>query len=497
MFVDFNYSGVRSELRGVQVNLEDIGRGGAILKRAVDFAFKGAEEELTDPKAPKTASAGADWDAGAGADDEALADLADLVQGRDKAGEAKATVAQRMEAFSRGFLFYQQFVYDCARVCKSLPRLPPQPKPVLAVYPGATVWVTPPTPNPVVPGMALLNRFDFLSDLKDAAQLDLSPYRIIMVRDPGPQPAAVVAAVTAWLEKTDGLLYIQGGFEAESEWGGPDNLEGKLKTPWPWAQAVRMKRAAVPPGRTLKPVSLTGPEGPLEVKGGQTACTWLLTGEQGKALLSGPEGAVLAVWRDPARFKGAVVFDGIESASRDYVLALRERLQAAGGSAAASLLAGPVLHGVESVAGVTAAAVTGYYKDVSEKQAYDGLDLLTGEADPGVGGGLSAALAATNFVSGHVAVLNGVSLLAERAPVRVKPAGGGLVFSGGGLVRLASPGGVDVAAKEGAPLLLVTNAAVWIAEQSDEGMAEIMAGTNRPVMYVRSEREIIVKRRTP
>jgi hypothetical protein len=496
IFVDPNFSGDRMSMSGVQVLVEDIGRDSDLLKKGVAFAFKGAEEELTAPKAPKAAAPDADLLAGDKPDEGELEGLADLVQGRDRSAEARDSIDKRKEAFARGFLFYQQYVYDCARVCKSLPRLPERQHPALAVYPGATVWVTPPTPNPVVPGMALLNAFDFLSDFKEVSQIDLSPYRIIMVRDPGAQPAAVAAAVTAWLEKTDGLLYIQGGFEAEAEWGGPENLAGKLKTPWPWAGEVRMAKAPAA-GRGLKALALSGAGGAVGVKGGQVACTWALSGARAKPLLAAAEGPVLAVWRDPARFKGVVVFDGVENASRDYVLALRGHLAEAAGPASGALLAGPVLLETETISGVTAAAATGYYKDVSDRPAFGGFDLLTGEPDPVVGGGISGALAATNYVAGHVAVLNGIALLAEREPVRVEPAGGGLVFGGGGLVRLASAGGLDVQAREGAPLPVITNAAAWIAGGAGEGVALVMAATNRPVVYVRSEREVSVKRREP
>jgi hypothetical protein len=484
-------------MSGVQVLVEDIGRDSDLLKKGVAFSFKGAEEELNAPKAPKQAEPDIDLGGGEKPDADAMAELANLVQGRDTKAEAKETIDKRKADFARGFLFYQQYVYDCARVFKSLPRLPPRHFPALAVYPGATVWVTPPTPNPVVPGMALLNAFDFLSDFKDAAQLDLSAYTIIMVRDPGAQPAAVVSAVTAWLEKTDGLLYIQGGFAAEAEWGGPSNLDGKLKTPWPWAGDVRMKDLPAASARALKALALTGPTGPVGVKGGQVACTWTLNGDRARPLLSGPEGPVLAVWKDPARFKGVVVFDGVESASRDYVLALREQLTGVAGPAAGALLAGPVLHETETAGGVTAAAATGYYKDVSDRLGYAGFDLLTGEPEPSVGGGLSGALAATNVIAGHVAVLNGISLLAEKDSVKVAPAGGGLVFSGGGLVRLAAADEMDVAATEGAPLPAITNASVWIVEGAGEGVARVMAATNRPVVYVRSERDVSVKRRQP
>ena len=492
MFVDPRFSGNRFEMGGVQVNLEDIGRDSPLLRRGVALAFKGAEAEMTDPTAPKKPEGAADLTAGDKGNDPELAGLADLVQGRDTAAESKAAIEQRKEAFSRGFLFYQQYVYDCARVFKSLPRLPPRQYSALAVYPGATVWVTPPTPNPVVPGMALLNAFDFLSDLKEAAQLDLSSYRIIMVRDPGPLPASVMEALTAWLTKTEGLLYIQGGFDSEAEWGGPGNLSGKLKESWPWAQEVRVARTPGVAGKMLKPLTLTGKGGEVSVKGGQIACTFTLSGERAQALLGTSSGPVLALWSDPGRFKGVVAFDGVENASRDYVGALRGRLGEAGGPAVAALLAGPVLHETEAAAGVTAAAAPGYYKDVSDQRAYAGLDLLTGERDPTVGGGLSGALAATNFAAGHVAVMNGIALLAERIPLRVEPAEGGLMFRGGGLVRLASAGGLKVAAREGAPLPVMTNAAVWVVEGAGEGLAEIRAGTNAPVLYVRSEREVVV-----
>lgn len=481
-------------MSGVQVLVEDIGPDSELLRKGTDLAFKGAEGALLDPKAPAKADDSA-WEGKKKVDEQDLTDLVDLAQGRDKAAEAKADVESLKADFRRGFLFYQQYVYDCARVCKSLPRLPSRQEPVLAVHPGATVWTTPPTENPLVPGMALFNACDFLSDLKDVTQLDLSTYRVILVRDPGALPTAAVAALSDWLEKTAGLLYIQGGFESDAEWGTPADHDGRLERNWPWKDEIKVVRTPGVAGGVLKPLALTGPAGAVTVKGGRVASTFRVTGARATGLLSSPEGVVLAVWRDPATFKGAVVFDGLESASRDYVLALRDVLLREGGPAGKGLLDGPVLHESLNTAGLTAAAATGYYREVSDRQAYPGLDLLTGETNPVVGGGISAALAVKDFRAGHVAVMNGIAWLAERPPERVEATPEGLELRGGGLVRLASDGALRIQAKEGAPLAVVSNAAVWIVEGGGEGLAEMdSGGTNPPVVYVRSERDVSVRR---
>ncbi len=491
IFVDPHFSG--GNLSGIQVGVEDIGRDSELLRKGADLAFKGATEAMLESK--EAAKAGeAEWD-GKKVDEQEMTELVDLVQGRDRAADAKADVDTRKANFRRGFLFYQQYVYDCARVFKSLPRLPARQEPVLAVYPGANVWTTPPTPNPVVPGMALVQACDFLSDLKDAVQLDLSAYRVIMVRDPGALPSAVVGALSDWLEKTEGLLYIQGGFEDAAEWGTPADHDGRLERDWPWKGEVQVVRTPSGAGRALKAHVLTGSTGAVSVKSGQQMARFTLSGPRATGVLSAPGGAaVLAVWRDPARFKGVVVFDGMESASRDYVLALRDVLLREGGAAGRGLLDGPVLHETLRAGSLTAAAAPGYYREASERQAYPGMDLLTGETNPVVGGDISGALTAQEYRAGHVAVMNGISLLAERPPERVEAVAGGLEFRGGGLVRLAGEAPLRVQAKDGAPLAVVREAAAWVVEGSGEGMAELyLAGTNRPVVYVRSARDVSVR----
>lgn len=176
-----------SRLRGQQVWVEDIAWDSEILARAVHYSFYGLTEVKEEVKIPTAPTGGGDllgeWDdGGLELDDPELAREAKRLK-QQTALDSKNREA--MDGLRNGLLFYQQYVYDCARIFSSLPRRHPKPK-ALAVRPGINVWTWAEHKLcPLVPGQAILNEYDFLCDINVAPLVGLDRYKYIVVHDPG------------------------------------------------------------------------------------------------------------------------------------------------------------------------------------------------------------------------------------------------------------------------------------------------------------------------
>jgi hypothetical protein len=158
-------------------------------------------------------------------------------------------------------------------------------------------------------------------------------------------------------------------------------------------------------------------------------------------------------------------------------------------------LDGPLLHQVGRDGPITAASCTPYYRSVSEKKAYEGLDLLTGHVDPVVGGGRSAALTAPGWCGPHAASLNGYAVLCEKKLEDIRSIDGGVLVRSGGLIRIASSEPqIAVKKRSGAELERLERDVEWILWGKREGFVSVERSPEKgSIVYVRSDDPVVCK----
>lgn len=465
-------------MSGVPALVEDIGRDSPVLHRGIALAWRGAEEDY----APEVETPEADEVLDEPETEEVLPVL-DAEAQEEKRKRRREEVARKIEEARadcvRGFGIYRKYVYDCARALRGLPRMDPESA-VLVVRPGVSVWTRPRTAYPLVPGTAIPSTWDFLCDVNKCAEWDLSPYRLIILRGTRPVGQAARAAILRWLRDHDGILYVN------------PRIEPTAEGEWPWSGRVACEEPAAQKLRTHRLRTAAGND--LEVQAARRRCLYATDGEDVRPLLSSEEGPVAVLWSRPDEFRGRVIFDGMESASQEYVRFLRQTMNRLHREHEVGLpLGAPLLHQVGRSGSITAASCTPYYRTVSEKKAYEGLDLLTGHVDPVVGGGRSAALTAPGWRGPHAAGLNGYAVLCEKALEEIRAIGSGVLVRSRGLIRIASSEAeIAVTKRSGAELERLERNVEWILWGNREGFVVLEREQgDGTVIYVRSNDAIV------
>ncbi len=493
MFVHAGFDAKKDRLHGIAVGIEDIAPQSALLTRAIAYSWKDADKILAQQRLqpPKL-------EAGFGADD------APLVL-PDEAAQAAAARVQELaahhERFRRGFLFYQKYVYDCARVFGGLPRMRLRPE-VLAVRQGINRWSREPHGRPLVPGMALQAQFDFLCDLNVAADAPLVHYRLILASHPGPLRDATLANLTAWLATGPNLLYVHGTLDPDntSEASTPADHDGTLANDWPWEASVTPQPIRDATGKRPAPAALT-----LALADGGTLAVNAVVDAtyqvQGARVLAQADGQpVLVFWRDPSPGGGGVLFDGIGSADGAYLGWLQtvfNDLHSKEGLGVA--LSGPLLHVTGATTALTGAAAAPRYGDLCAAATLDGLELLTGAADPVVNAKHYAALTTQAFIGTHVAAIGGYHVLSDTPLLEAKAVGKGVLIHSAGLVRVTSRTGTPQAEPvQGAALPQPEDGVAWLLYEKSPGQARIAeAADGAPVnaLYFRAPGPVRVEAR--
>ena len=468
-------------LSGVQIVCGDIFGNTNLLARAIAYSFAGVNKkiELKELKVPQAGQEESEEDA----------EVSRLLnEGQPtKAEEVAARLAADRVRMYDGFKFYGRHVYDCGRVFSDLPRVFDS-YPALAVWPGISVW-TVGGAYPQTPGFALLNRFDFLCDINKVVEKGPDRYRLIAVRDPGALRDETIAALTRWLKETPGLLYVSRNIAADNaaEASTAADHDGRLANDWPWESSVACAPVAKPPAAAALP--LTGPGGDLTLKNGTVGSTFTCSDAKARALLSSGGKPVLVLWRDPA-FKGAVLFDGVEQSSRDYLEFLAGTVNGLAKEGVGLALEGAMLQQVVRTNGVLGAASSSYFAAASTSVVYEGVDFLIGQRNPTVGPSRSGAIVAEEFTGRHVAAHAGVSVLADLPYASVKADGATLVVESPGLMRAGSKTGRVKATVNGAPLPApATNASPWILYGTTDAAVELpigKEGAGDTILYFRS-----------
>ena len=494
IWVEKDFGGGMMNLRGVTTLPEDLLPDSPVLQRAIAYSFQGAAEDHADK--PATAPTAKTPEL---SEEEDFGDLDQPAQAAAKAQAVGDQIAADKERFRLGYNFYRQYVYDCARVFADLPRQRYR-APALYVRPGTSVWTMPTTPHPLVPGEALLSRYDFLGNLNHVTDVGLAGYRLLVVRDPGALRDSTIAAVTEWLRKQPGVLYISRQLAADNaaEAATTADHDGKLDRDWPWEADVQIAPLAKP--AALKALSLTGPAAPLAVAGGVVSSHFTVAGKDAATILSHDGAPCLVVWRRPGEFKGAVVFDGVESASKEYLVHLRALLQKLHADHGVGLpLDGPALVETLATPELSAAAATSYYRAAQEPRRYPGIDLLSGEADPEVGTGRAGAIVAPKLTGKWVAARPGLVAMGERPLEDVRDEDGGLGLKCAGLVRAAAGvNAVTVKTADGSPLPVITeDVPRWLVEGAGPGLVvwplgPATAANPRTITYFRTPARVLL-----
>lgn len=485
---DFNRD--EDKFRGVQVWVEDLGPDPAPLERAIQYSFAGVE----DIEAEKLASSPPDAP-DIEANDLTLADVEEIpdLEGEEKMAaqvESIIRAAQdRKQQFREGFRFYQRYVYDCGRVFGSLPRMNPRPR-ALAVRDGVNVWTRPTSPYPLVPGQALLNEYDFLCDVNMLCRVDIDRYRYIVAHRSETLRDETIERVTRWLREVKGLLVVHLDMPAnnDAEAGTASDHDGRLANDWPWEADIRPVFDQYPKDK-CNGVALTGTNGELDVTHIEPATTWDISGKNAEAVYSCDKHCVVALWRNPERFQGAVLFDGVQHGSAEYLLALRNEINRIHKAYGVGLeLNGPACLELAQTDRIQAAASNRYYGKAKGKVRLAGLDVMTGEVNPEVGGelGQKSSLVARDYIGKHLAATMSITALSDEPFISARKDGDDLILHSAGVIRASSlAGSVRVTPEDGKTLPEVDDPVSWLLFSEKEGVARFPR-LGHLMTYVRS-----------
>lgn len=476
-----------TSVKGPILRPEQISPDSDRLAMCIDFAFAGVEEMLRTKEgiaalgdkrlAPQETE-----------NDRKVNTMLDAIQNDDAPDALFKKLEHDKTQMNVGFQFYRKYLEDLGRLFSSLPRNNIRSD-ALVIQPGLNVWEG----ALGSPGSDLLNYFDFLLDINKLSQMDLSRYRMITVKDPGPLTDATIAAVTKWLRESPGILYVHLNLTADNseQFGKPECFDGKLKLDWPWEADVTIAPTIEKSNEGA--LTLIGADAKeLKVPRGTAARTFHVAGESAKALLTSDKRAVLVVWRKPD-FKGAVVFDGVTVTGADQVY--RHELQRILNqikteSGAGLKLDGPVRQIMISNDQWTAASTAGS----GDPQTVIGNDLPSGERNPLVGPNRNAVFVGKDFKGKYAATFNGISVLCEQPIKRVEKIENGLRIECDGLIQASSASGVVILKPEqGEVPLAIPDKQLnqWLIRQKTEGVGSIPVGNdNAPskLYFIRSPR---------
>ena len=444
-----------------KVRFQDFSADSPLLDIAIDYAFKGVEAARRAEPVDAPSEAG-DATAEAATEEEEPEDELEPDETKEAEGEddeIAGQVRREKQRMRTGFFLLQKYLYDCTRVFSSLPRSNARPA-ALVIHP----WPRGRTFD--FPALRLLNAYDYLCDINMAPQIDLSRYRVIAISslDDAPLTDETIGALTAWLEDHPGLLSVHGTLSADNtnEASTTQDHDGKLRRDWPWEKDITL------PGESFR-----------------------IAGDRAKVLATGTGGPNLVLWRHP-ELKGAVLFDTGPRASGE----LRQMVNALHKEHAIGFeLNGPEALQAQQEGSLVAAASGGSSGDHS----LQGVDLLTGEANPAVGPGLSGAIVARNWRGTFIASFNGVSVLCDKPIDDVQPVPGGLRIRCSGLTRAGSQtGDVEVTPDGGQalPVIEADAAAEWILFGDEEGLASlVIRDTDSRATYIRSRKTLTIRQR--
>lgn len=461
IFVRHDFAGGMANLSGVQIHLEDIHPGNELIARGIEFAYKDVEKiyaPVKPPKADDIPGIGLDGPTGASSD---LLDAFDAEATRKKEREIAERIAAEKIAMKDGFLFYRYYIDSAARILNDLPRRNWHSQ-YLGVRGGLSVWVRGDIVSETS-ALGLLPDCDFLVDLNKLPDLDINRYRTIVVGNTFLLTDATINTITTWLRDKPNLLIVHPWLLTGENSGVATtaNLDGKLTLSWPWKGEITVTKVEKP--QASKNLELQG-VAPLKLQQGSIAARY--NGDGFKPLWQHNGETVTALWRKPG-FAGAVIFDGMNNCSSEYLDALRTQINALAAEGIGLALPETAYAAFGQEEAISAVATTPI--SYARHKPLNGIDLLSGTDFAGLSGGRKAAVTATTLDGSHVVAHNGIVVLST-TPVTVKNRDvNNITITSEGLMQIGGQNLTITAAS--APLPERKPNAAWLFLKPDNGIA--------------------------
>ncbi len=362
----------------------------------------------------------------------------------------KTRVDNEKKSLRNSFIFEQQNLYNITRILSDLPR-PNMKTPFL--------WVT---PNRRIRQIDWCNSYDIQYQINNITAIDISKYSVIGIigMDTSPLSDSTITTITKWVKDKPYALYIRGALSVDikNKVNTPDDMTTNLNNRWPWEKDV------VCNGKSYK------------VSG------------SARAITGTTDEATLVYWKGDG-YQGGVVFDlSPNNDSRDKINALlnHEKIGVA--------FDGTPGMKIMKVNGITAAVSTG---SDAEPLTLKGVDFLTGEPNPVMTKGRSAAIVADKFKGKYIYADNGISILGTKPLENCVTIDNGIKVSCVDLMQIGSiTGKVKVLTANGKKelnMVSVEKINEWLLYSNDEGIATIPVGDKGAVAtYVRCKEAVII-----
>jgi hypothetical protein len=361
-------------------------------------------------------------------DDKPAEDLLDLDDTKEK---MKQEIEERYEKeVQKHFLntmigcsWINIFNADNTRALSNLPKPDTRPRGTLLVLSrGAPFNVDGETF--VMPAAALADSFDMIPNYQCAGLVDFLRYDTVMVLDSAyGVNSALVGRLNAWLRARNGLLYVCGDLNTRTTLL-PKLTGDALAEKFLWEEDVVV--TVVPrveevykdkDGREAKreaPARMGAFSGAAQGQDDSTRvrCTY---GGKAQALIARDGKAVLAMWQDPAKAKGVVLFDGATEAGPIYTEALEKVVldldKVRNAAVRRNRYWGHVCW--EDDRFVIDVATSGYSAlQAARPRQHRGVDIISGDVNPLVQHG-SSALILENYVGPYAGGLGDWAVMAR------------------------------------------------------------------------------------
>jgi HEAT repeat protein len=361
----------------------------------------------------------------------------------------KTRVDNEKKSLRNSFMFEQQNLYNITRILSDLPR-PNLKTPFL--------WVT---PNRRVRQVDWCNSYDIQYQINNITAINISEYSVIGIigMDTTSLRDSTIVTLTNWV-KEKRVLYIRGVLSTDitNKANTPDDMNNTLQNHWPWEKDV------VSNGKSYK---ITG---------------------AARALVGTPDEATLVYWKGDGN-QGGVIFDlSPNNDSRDKINALliQEKIGIP--------FDGTPGMKIMKVNGITAVVATG---SDAEPLTLKGVDFLTGEPNPVMTKGRSAAIVAEKFRGKYIFAEKGISILGTKPLENCGAIDDGVKVTCLDLMQIGSITGkvkvMTANSKKELNAISVEKINEWLLYSTDEGIAVVPVGGKGAVTtYVRCKEPVII-----
>jgi HEAT repeat protein len=362
----------------------------------------------------------------------------------------KTRVDNEKKSLRNSFIFEQQNLYNITRILSDLPR-PDMKTPFL--------WVT---PNRRVRQVDWCNSYDIQYQINNITAINISEYSVIGIigMDTTSLRDSTIVTLTNWVKEKPRVLYIRGVLSTDitNKANTPDDMNNTLQNHWPWEKDV------VSNGKSYK---ITG---------------------AARALVGTPDEATLVYWKGDGN-QGGVIFDlSPNNDSRDKINALliQEKIGIP--------FDGTPGMKIMKVNGITAVVATG---SDAEPLTLKGVDFLTGEPNPVMTKGRSAAIVAEKFRGKYIFAEKGISILGTKPLENCGAIDDGVKVTCLDLMQIGSITGkvkvMTANSKKELNAISVEKINEWLLYSTDEGIAVVPVGGKGAVTtYVRCKEPVII-----